>query len=111
MPAILYIDTSDSTKASVALDISGKRVEKISEMGAKKSQMVLPLIETLLKENNLELKDLTEIKVNLGPGSFTGLRVGLVIANTLGMLLKIPVNGQPAGTETSLKYEGSKYDK
>ena len=51
----------------------------------------------MLQKNNLEINQITEIKINKGPGSFTGLRVGVAIANSLGFLLKIPVNGKKVG--------------
>lgn len=41
----------------------------------------------------MKLSDITEIQVKTGPGSFTGLRVGVSVAKTLGKLLHIPVNG------------------
>ena len=46
------------------------------------------------KKKARTIKDITEIEVNLGPGSFTGLRVGGSVANALGWLLGIPVNGK-----------------
>ena len=93
---MLFIDTSEIYTAKVALEIDGKRFEKISDSKVLKSQMVLPLIETLLHECNLQFIDITDITVAMGPGSFTGLRVGATVANTLGYLLDIPVNGQKA---------------
>lgn len=59
-----------------------------------KAQNTLPLIKKLLKEGGYKLQDVKEIKVNTGPGSFVGLRVGVTIANTLAFLLNIPVNGK-----------------
>ncbi len=59
----------------------------------KRSENLLLKIDKLLKENNVSLKDLKTIVVNQGPGSFTGLRVGISTANTLGYVLKIPVIG------------------
>lgn len=97
MKVILYIDTSAINTAKIAVEIDGKRFEKISESKIMKSQMVLPLIEDLLREYNLKLSDVTAITVFTGPGSFTGLRVGATVANALGYLLEIPVNGLPAG--------------
>lgn len=91
---LLSIDTAQINTAKVAVEIGGKRHEKVSESKVLKSQMVLPLIESLLLEQKIELRDLTAINVALGPGSFTGLRVGATIANTLGFLLGIPVNGK-----------------
>lgn len=92
MEKILLIDTADREKTVVGLKIGGKthflRGKRIS------SQILLPLIAKILKKHNLHLQDLTAIEANLGPGSFTGLRVGAAVANTLGWALKIPVNGQ-----------------
>lgn len=96
MKAIVYIDTSAINTARVALELDGKKYEKIQESRVLKSQTVLPLIETLLRERNLTFADITEIQVATGPGSFTGLRVGATVANALGYLLGIPVNGKRA---------------
>ncbi len=86
----LSIDTSSNEKTIVKLDES----EFIEDSKTKRSQIVLPMIEKLLKKANKQLSDLTEIEVVEGPGSFTGLRVGAAIANALGFALKIPVNGK-----------------
>lgn len=91
---ILSIDTSEINTAKVAVRLDGKRFEKTSESRVMKSQMVLPLIETLLREHKIHVSDITEIQVATGPGSFTGLRVGATVANALGYLLDIPVNGK-----------------
>jgi len=91
----LFIDTSDNTKTVVGLD--DDRLEKPT--GADKSQQVLGLINQILGKKTL--KDITEIKVETGAGlpagrqgSFTGLRVGVAVANGLAWTLKVPVNGQ-----------------
>lgn len=86
----LFIDTSSNQKTIVKLD--DQILERSSEV--LHSQVVLPMIEELLKANSCQLKAITEIEVNIGPGSFTGLRVGVSIANALGFALKIPVNGK-----------------
>jgi tRNA threonylcarbamoyladenosine biosynthesis protein TsaB len=94
MSITLFIDTSAINTAKVALEIDGDRFEKISESKILKSQMVLPLIEDILREHDIKLTNITAIKVAMGPGSFTGLRVGATVANALGYLLDIPVNGK-----------------
>ena len=94
--AILFIDTSEINTAKVTVEVDGKRSEKISENPKMKSQMVLPLIEDLLREHKLSIKDITEIEVVTTNGSFTGLRVGATVANALGYLLDVPVNGKKA---------------
>lgn len=87
---ILYIDTSDRELITVALD---KEVFKTSSK-KEKSQRLLPFINKVLKKKKLTLKDLTEIKVNTGPGSFTGLKVGVAVAQALGFSLGILVNSK-----------------
>lgn len=86
----LFIDTSSSEKVVIGLD-SKKREE---DARVQKSQMLLSLIEDFLEKEQKTLKTLYEIEVNLGPGSFTGLRVGVSVANALGWSLNIPVNGK-----------------
>ena len=96
MSKILLIDTSSNKEIEVGLEIDGK-VFLLKHQVDRKNQEVLPLIEKLLKQHKLTLKDLTKIEVNPGPGSFTGLRVGVSVANALGALLKIPVNDKEVG--------------
>lgn len=86
----LYIDTSKREEITISLD---EEVFK-TESKKQKSQRLLPFIDELLKKKKLSLKDITEIKVNTGPGSFTGLKVGVAVAQALGWGLKIPVNGK-----------------
>lgn len=88
----LIIDTSEINTARIQIG----EFKKVSESRVLKSQMVLPMIEEILKEQKLTLHDITEITVATGPGSFTGLRVGATVANALGYLLDIPVNGKKA---------------
>lgn len=92
---ILIIDTSSIKEVQVGLEINGKKYF-LSSVVDRKTQAVLPMVEKLLKKHKLSVRDISEIKVNPGPGSFTGLRVGISIANALGFLLNIPVNGKKA---------------
>lgn len=101
MPKILSVDTSKSNRIHVQLIMGQKKLneESYQQYG---SQVLLNLITKLLKKTKLDLKDLDEIKVETGPGSFTGIRVGVSVANALGFALNIPVNGKKM--ETALKY-------
>jgi len=98
----LYIDATNSEKLTVTVGDE----EIIAEARKEKSQMLLPLIVELLNRKNKKLTDLTEIEVNPGPGSFTGIRVGVAIAQALGWSLKIPVNGRKVGKDRpiNIKY-------
>lgn len=99
----LFIDTSDSEKITVGLD--DKRFE--TEARQDKSQKLLPFIDEMLKKEGKKVKDISEIEINTGPGSFTGLRVGVSVANTLGWVLGVPVNGKDLrkGETVDIKYE------
>lgn len=104
IPVILAINTSQRDTTKVSLTVNGKHVEKSSPSRAQASQTLLPLIDELLKEQQLTIQDVTSIMVHTGPGSFTGLRVGASVANALGWSLKIPVNGR-TNTITIPTYE------
>ncbi len=86
----LYIDTSSNQKTIVRL---GNK-ELVQDSSVWHSQVVLPMVVRMLQRQGLTLSDVTEIEVVTGPGSYTGLRVGVAIANALGYALKIPVNGK-----------------
>ncbi len=99
----LYIDTSDREEIVVGLD--DKKFE--TESRKDKSQKLLPFIDELLKKNEKKMEDITEIEINTGPGSYTGLRVGVSVANAIGWALDIPVNGKDLkkGESVEIKYE------
>ncbi len=102
---ILIIDTSSNKEIIIGLEIDGKKFENKKVIDYRKAQATLPMIEAILKKHKLTLKDLSEIKLNPGPGSFTGLRVGVSIANTIGFLLKIPINGKRVGIMLKPEYD------
>lgn len=86
----LYINTSQSDKIIVGID--NEKVERDSKV--QRSQMLLSIISEELDKRGKKINDVKEVEVFLGPGSFTGLRVGVTVANALGWSLKIPVNGK-----------------
>jgi tRNA threonylcarbamoyladenosine biosynthesis protein TsaB len=89
----LFIDTTSNTEITVGLFMGDKKYFVKKPLERQKAQVVLPMIESLLVEHNVTLRDLTAIEVQPGPGSFTGVRVGVSVANTLAFALGIPVNG------------------
>jgi len=98
----LIIDTTNNKKTLIILR-SNKGTDEITEENIPKSQTALILIDKLLKRNQINPTDLNEIEVNSGPGSFTGTRVGVAIANALGFGLDVKVNGKK-GKITTPKY-------
>lgn len=57
------------------------------------AEMLIPMIDEIIKESNLKMSDIEMITVTRGPGSFTGVRIGLATARSLGLALNIPVLG------------------
>ena len=94
MKTQLYIDTAQRDKTIVALVVDGRTHKLVDRSDFASSQALLPLIAKILGQKKIKLTEIDEIKVNTGPGSFTGLRVGISVANTLGWILNIPVNGR-----------------
>ena len=86
----LYLDATDNKKVIIRLDAE----EFVNKYDSPREQDVLFFLNGLLEKKNKTLDDLSEIEVNPGPGSFTGSRVGVAIANALAFALKIKVNGQ-----------------
>lgn len=86
----LFIDTSDRDK--IVIGVGDKKFQTSAR--EQKSQKLLPFIDEVLKKEKTSIDKITEVEVNIGPGSFTGLRVGVSIANTLGWALGILVNGK-----------------
>jgi tRNA threonylcarbamoyl adenosine modification protein YeaZ len=68
-------------------------VEHVGDRPMRHAEQLAPLIEQALADAHLVRQDITAIAVGVGPGPFTGLRVGLVTARTLGFVLEIPVYG------------------
>lgn len=61
--------------------------------GARQSELLVPTIEKILRRGHLTRDDLSLLSVDIGPGSFTGVRVGLAVARTLAQALEIPLVG------------------
>jgi len=90
MPIILAIETS-SELASVALLRGGSVISRVSSGVRTHSQSVLPMIQELLAEAGIALKDCDAIAFGSGPGSFTGVRTACGIAQGLAFGGNLPV--------------------
>ncbi len=90
---LLAFDTATPTVTVALHDGTDVVVEHTSEQTMRHGEQLAPLIERCLLDTGIVRQDLTAIAVGVGPGPFTGLRVGLVTARTLGFVLEIPVYG------------------
>lgn len=87
---ILFIDTHDSL-ITIGLKNNNELYVKTKESEYSHSIYVMPMIEEIFAENNLDIKNLNKIIVINGPGSFTGIRIGLSIAKTIAYALNIDI--------------------
>ena len=101
---VLFIDTSTRQKIFFRLTTKDKVFEKLIESEIANSQQILPEMEIFLNEHGFSYTDLTALKVHTGPGSFTGIRVGIITAQTLSLLLHIPLNDLPPGSLPPIDY-------
>ena len=91
MALILNIDTAlDTAYISLAENEQGT-VYAINETTKDHAAWIQPAIYQLIKESGWRIADLTAIGVSIGPGSYTGLRIGLSTAKGLCFALKIPL--------------------
>lgn len=88
---LLAISTS-SKAASAALYFDSVLIASIiNDEGLTHSQTIMPMVDKLLEDNNINIKEIDCIAVDAGPGSFTGVRIGVCNANAISYALSIPV--------------------
>ncbi len=92
MKYILNIETA-TKNCSVAIAKNGTTIlcKEIAEIGYSHAEKLHVFIEEILKETQLTFKDLSAIAVSQGPGSYTGLRIGVSAAKGLCFALDIPL--------------------
>ena len=91
MTRILAIDTSTAW-CSVALSVNdGAILTRHQKVSSGASQLLLPWVEELLKETSSELASLDAIAVGIGPGAFTGVRLGVAVVQGLATAARLPV--------------------
>jgi len=89
-----YLALDASTEAcSVALQLDGKVYASYELCPQSHSLRLLPMIDDLLKEAGIELSDIDGLVFGQGPGSFTGVRIGVGVAQGLAFSANLPVVG------------------
>ncbi|NRD77620.1 tRNA (adenosine(37)-N6)-threonylcarbamoyltransferase complex dimerization subunit type 1 TsaB [Bacillus sp. BRMEA1] len=90
---ILAIDTSNNPLGVALLDDDKIIGEYITNLKKNHSIRIMPAIHALMKDCEKQPSDITKIVVAKGPGSYTGVRIGVSIAKTLAWTLNIPLVG------------------
>ncbi|MBI0581093.1 tRNA (adenosine(37)-N6)-threonylcarbamoyltransferase complex dimerization subunit type 1 TsaB [Neobacillus cucumis] len=90
---ILAIDTSNYALGVALLEENQVLGEYMTNLKKNHSVRIMPAIQTLMQDCDRVPADLTKVVVAKGPGSYTGVRIGVTIAKTLAWTLKIPLVG------------------
>jgi tRNA threonylcarbamoyladenosine biosynthesis protein TsaB len=92
---ILAIDTSTKT-LSVAVAEDDKILASFHDKNElQHSKLLIPTIDRMLREARLELKNINAAALSIGPGSFTGLRIGVATCKAINLALNIPIAEVP----------------
>jgi tRNA threonylcarbamoyl adenosine modification protein YeaZ len=102
---VLGIDTATDVRAGLARDGQVATSDAVEDRRAHAEQL-LPLVQRVLAAGDATPKDLTGIVVGVGPGPFTGLRVGVAAAVTLAQALGISVRGVCSLDVVALEWAG-----
>ena len=90
---VLSIDTS-SKIASIAIIEDGRVLDEMHVLSEEEhSQTLMPMIEKLFNDNNMDLDEIDLIGCSRGPGSFTGIRIGIATAKAFSDAKNIPLIG------------------
>jgi tRNA threonylcarbamoyladenosine biosynthesis protein TsaB len=91
---ILAIDTSANLCAAAVWETNvGERGREVRDIGKGHAEQLMDVIELALSAATLTMADLGAIAVSVGPGSFTGVRIGVAAARGLALALKVPAIG------------------
>lgn len=90
---ILGIDTSGKNLGLAVCSQGKLTASSLTKPGLRHGEIVQKMIDGFFKEHDLCFDDLTGISVTLGPGSFTGLRIGLAAAKGYSYALQLPLTG------------------
>ena len=93
---LLAIDTASHLAGIALYDANGVAAEHSWTSRAHHTVDLVPNIVTLLKQQGLTPADLTALAVGLGPGSFTGLRIGMSVAKGFALAQNLPLVGVPS---------------
>lgn len=106
---ILSVDTSSET-ATVALLDNSTLIDEISLTDqTTHSEKLLPLISSILNKNKLTIRDIDLFVCGVGPGSFTGLRIGIATVKAFAKIKNVPI--MSVSTLDSLAFHSFKKDK
>ncbi len=106
-PITLAIDTARERLQLALAGAAGQPATLVHDIARGHAEIIMDAIGTLLVDNGVDYERLERIAVTTGPGSFTGLRIGLSVARALGLAKAVPVLGVPSLLALSLGQDGA----
>lgn len=88
---IIYIDTATATASVVLFEDAEAIASIVYQKGRTHAKLIAPMIQTLLRDLEIPMEKIAAVAVSKGPGSYTGLRVGVSTAKGLCLALDIPL--------------------
>lgn len=90
---VLSVDTSTQNACAAIMSDKGLIAEYTISNKKTHSQNIMPMIEDMLKKSSVTMDMIDAFAVTVGPGSFTGLRIGMATAKTFSQVMKKPIVG------------------
>lgn len=105
---LLAIDTSNHVLGVAIMENENIIGELVTNLNKNHSTRLMPAIDKLMTEVGMSAEDIEQIAIAKGPGSYTGVRIGLMTAKTLAWALNIPIVG--VSSLEVLAYQGTFFD-
>jgi tRNA threonylcarbamoyladenosine biosynthesis protein TsaB len=96
MPRALAIETSGRIGSIATVEDGRVLSEETFEHGLQHAAMIIPIIDRLCRQQNWSPAEVREVYVSAGPGSFTGLRIGITLAKTLSLATGVKIVAVPS---------------
>ena len=90
---ILALDTTADSISVALVQNQNVIAHQYRKMDRGQGEALIPMIQEVFKKAGHNFKDINQVAVSVGPGSFTGVRIGLATARGIGLALDIPVSG------------------
>lgn len=101
---ILVLDCA-VTKLSIAVKTEDKFISQTYDIGMRQSEILVPTIDEILSKAGITAADLNYSALTIGPGSFTGLRLGISALKAIELAYNVPVYGISSLTIYSYAYK------
>lgn len=106
---ILAIETTGPLGSTAIIDENGKITMKVSGEEMNHLKDLMPMAQALITELGIEKKEISAVAVSVGPGSFTGIRIGVSTARALAQALNISAISVPTLDSFKQKKNGTDY--